>query len=159
MLRIYIHGGEVICILLLLVNLSYTWRCLVAAANEKNIGEGTTVEAPSLIDASPEGLGISPEVLSSRSEAEVTRLRVSLLFAELERRGVACKARFQETESSSGNSRYHEFSLPIEAIALIDLATIGGLEATATIGAFKGAYTPKSDSSSAMESLQALLNA
>lgn len=131
----------------------------MAAANEKNIGEGTTVEAPSLIDASPEGLGISPEVLSSRSEAEVTRLRVSLLFAELERRGVACKARFQETESSSGNSRYHEFSLPIEAIALIDLATIGGLEATATIGAFKGAYTPKSDSSSAMESLQALLNA
>ena len=131
----------------------------MAEASENENGEGVTVETPSLIDASPEGLGISSEVLASKGEEEVTRLRVSLLFAELERRGVACKARFQQTESSSGNSRYHEFSLPVSAIALIDLSTLGGLQATATVGAFKGMYVPKSDSSSAMESLQALLNA
>lgn len=131
----------------------------MAEASEKKNGEGATVEAPRLIDASARGLGISEEVLNSKSEEEVTCLRVSLLFAELERQGIACKARFQQTESSSGNSRYHEFSLPMSAIALIDLSTLGGLQATATVGAFKGGYTPKSESSSAIESLQALLNA
>ena len=109
-----------------------------------------------LIDCSAPELadGVQP-----KTEKEMGKLRVNAIAYHIGlKTGEAPDARIDERETSNGITTYHQLTLSLQELALLNTSTLDGLEVQVTIAAYQGSYTGKSAGDDGMAKLQSLLN-